>query len=118
MHRNLEKRKDEFHTKLLVTLDRSMRDIFGEETVNAVYYHLRKKYLVKLEDIVEKPESFAKAIKEIFGNTGADVIEALLVKSLCDEFRVMGHRKEAVRLVDFLDELKVSASKNVEKRVL
>ncbi len=117
MQRNPEKKKDEFHVKLLGTLDKSMRDIFGETTVDAVYYHLRKRHLVKLEDILERPEIFAKAIKEIFGDTGADVIEALLVRSLCDEFGVTGHGKETVRLADCLDELKVSA-KTIEKRVL
>jgi hypothetical protein len=117
MQRNLDKKKDEFYIKLLVTLDRSMRDIFGEETVNAVYYHLRKKHMVRPEDILEKPESFARAIKAIFGDTGADVIESLLVESLCDEFGVTGQRKGAAGLVDCLDELKVSLSKNAGKRV-
>ena len=117
MQRNLDKKKDEFYMKLLVTIDKSMRDIFGEETVNAVYYHLRKKHMVKLEDILEKPESFARAIKAIFGDTGADVIESLLVKSLSDELGVTGQRKETTGLVDCLDELKVSLSKNVGKRV-
>jgi hypothetical protein len=103
--------------KLLVTIDRSMRDIFGEETVDAVYYHLRKKHMVELEDIPEKPENFARAIKAIFGDTGADVIESLLVKSLCNEFGVTGQGKETAGLVDCLDELKVSLLKNVGKRV-
>jgi len=117
MQRNLDKEKDESYIKLLVTIDKSMRDIFGEETVNAVYYHLRKKHMVKLEDILEEPESFARAIKAIFGDTGADVIESLLVKSLCDEFGVIGQREKTIGLVDCLDELKVSLSKNVGKRV-
>jgi hypothetical protein len=117
MQKNLDKKKDEFYTKLLVALDRSMRDIFGEETVNAVYYYLRDKHMVKLEDILEKPESFTRAIKAIFGDAGADVIEGLLVKSLCDEFGMTGQIKEAAGLVDCLDELKVSLSKTVGKCV-
>lgn len=105
-------KKDKFNEKLLVVLDKSMKNIFGENTVNAVYYHLQKRYLIKLEDIPEKPQVFAEAIKEIFGATGADVIETFIVRDLCDKFRIGGQRKEISKLVDFLDEVKGMASRD------
>lgn len=72
-----------------------MKNIFGKNAAQAVYYHLEKRHLLKLEDIIEKPHTFSEAIKEMFGETGAEVIEALLVKDLCTKFRVEGQRKEA-----------------------
>jgi len=105
---SLAARRDRFYRTLLSALDESMKNIFGENTAKAVYYHLREGYLLKLEDIPTKPQTFAKAIKEIFGETGAEVIETLLVKDLCTKFRIKGQRKDIDRLVDCMHELKIT----------
>lgn len=104
-------KKDKFHETLLSALDKSMKNIFGESTAHAVYYHLEKKHLLKLDDILEKPQIFSIAIKEMFGETGAEVIETLLVRDLCAKFKVRGQRKETSKLVDCLDGLKVTCIK-------
>lgn len=101
-------KKDRFYKTLLSALDESMKNIFGENTAKAVYYHLREGHLLKLEDIPKKPQTFAKAIKEIFGAPGAEVIETLLVKDLCTKFRIKGQRKDIDRLVDCMHELKIT----------
>ena len=88
-----------------------MKNIFGESTAHAVYYHLEKKHLLKLDDILEKPQTFSMAIKEMFGETGAEVIETLLVKDLCAKFKIRGQRKKTGKLVDCLDGLKVTCIK-------
>lgn len=93
---------------MLFTLDESMENIFGKNTVQAVYYHLEKRHLLKLEDILEKPQTFSMAIKEMFGETGAEVIETLLMKDLCARFRIKSQRGETDKLVDFLDGLKIT----------
>ena len=104
---DLGSKKDKFHKTLLSALDESMKSIFGESTVQAVYYHLEKRHLLKFEDIPEKPKTFAKAIKEMFGETGAELIETLLVKDLCTKFRVSDQREGTDRLVECLDGLRV-----------
>lgn len=96
-----------FHKKLLLVLDESIRNIFGETASKAVYYRLRKEYLLSLEDIPEKPQTFAKAIKEIFGETGAELIETLLVKDLRTKFEIEGKGKEIDKLADCMDQLKI-----------
>ncbi|MDH5447814.1 MAG: DUF3227 domain-containing protein [Candidatus Bathyarchaeota archaeon] len=101
-------KKDKFHKTLLFALDESIKNIFGKNTAQAVYYHLEKRHLLKLEDILEKPQTFSEAIKEMFGETGAEVIETLLVKDLRTKFRVKGQRKETGKLVDCLDGLKIT----------
>lgn len=102
---DLGTKKVKVHEKLLIILDKSMKNIFGENTVEAVYYHLREKHLLKLEDIPRKPQTFAKAIKEIFGEEGAKIIETLLVKDLRTEFKIKGQEKVG-DLVKCMDELK------------
>lgn len=108
-------KKHKPHKTLLSALDESMKNIFGESTAKAVYYHLKEGYLLKLEDIPKKPEAFAKAIKEMFGDTGAEVIETLLVKDLCTKFKIEGQKKEIDKLVDCLDEFK---AKCIEERLM
>ena len=96
--------------KLLGILDKSMKSIFGDSTADAVYYYLQKRFLLKLDDIPERPQAFTNAIKEIFGETGADIIEALLVKDLCEKFQINTPAKTNT-LEDCLDELKISLLK-------
>ncbi len=103
-------KKYNLNETLLSALDESLKSIFGESAAKAVYHYLQKGYLLKLEDIPEKPKTFARAIKEIFGETGAEVIEALLVKELCTKFRIEGRRKEIDKLADCMDELKVACT--------
>ncbi len=103
----MEAKRGKLNKKLLFALDESMKNIFGENTAKAVYYYLQEGYLLKLEDIPERPQTFAKAIKEIFGETGAEVIEALLVRDLCMKFKIKKRGKEVDKLVDCMDELKL-----------
>ena len=92
--------------KLLAVLDESMKSIFGRDTTEAVYYYLEKRYLLKPEDILERSEAFMEAIKGMFGEIGASVIESLLVRDLCTKFGVERREgRELEKLADCLDEL-------------
>ncbi len=101
----MENRKTELREKLLCALDESMKSIFGENTAQAVYYHLEKRDIMKPEDILEKPQTFALAIKDIFGETGAEIIETLLIKDLLTKLGVKKEREENTKLVTWLDKL-------------
>ena len=82
-----------------------MKNIFGDSATNAVYYHLQERYLLKREAILKSPETFVKAVREIFGEAGADVIEALLVKDLCIEFGVNACDQQG-KFADCMNKLK------------
>ena len=101
---DLESQREVVNKSLVSVLDESMRNIFGESTVKAVYYYLERKHLLRLEDVPKNPAEFMKAIREIFGDTGAEVIESFLVKDLCEKFRIDG--KVSKRLIECLDGLK------------
>ncbi|UCB59809.1 MAG: DUF3227 domain-containing protein [Candidatus Bathyarchaeota archaeon] len=96
---------------LLSALDESLKDIFGKTAAKAVYYHLRTQYLIGLEDIPKKPRLFAKAIREIFGGAGAEVIETLIVKDLCAKFRSSAQMLDICTLEDCMDKLKLRSVK-------
>jgi len=107
----LKAKKGELDKSLVVALDASMENIFGKSATKAVYYHLNKSYLLKHEEIHEKPQVFVKAMEEMFGERGAEVIEALLVKDLLAKLGIECQDKENNNLVDWLDKLKTKYSK-------
>lgn len=96
---------------LLYAIDKSMKSVFGDSTADAVYYYLQKRFLLTLDDIPEKPQAFMNAIKEIFGETGADIVEALLVKDLCERSGIK-EQKRTSKLGDCFIELRVHFMKN------
>ena len=106
VEKNLVTNKSKFHEKIVHTLGESMKEIFGQGTVEAVYYYLEKKSMAGPEDILEKPKTFVRATRELFGETGAEVIETLLVRDLRKKFRIDCERKVTIGLADCLDELK------------
>lgn len=87
-------------------MDESLKSIFGRNATKAIYYHLEKSYLLKLEDIPEKPQAFSRAIEEMFGKVGAEVIATLLAKDLRKKLDVKGKGKETDKLVAWLDNLR------------
>lgn len=103
----MSNKKSKVDGTLLSALDESMKNIFGKTTAKAVYYHLQKQYLIKLEDIPEKPLTFTKAIRGIFGETGAEIIETLLVRDICTKFEIKGRKREVDNLADCMSELKI-----------
>jgi len=105
---NLRTRKNSSDKTLLTALDESMENIFGKSATRAVYYFLEENYSLKLEDIPEKPQIFAKAIEEIFGDTGANVIETLLVNDLLSQLGIKNQGKEMSKLVNCLSILKTT----------
>jgi len=66
---------------------------------------------LKPEDILTKPEVFSEAIEGMFGEVGAEVIEALLVRDLLAKLRQDCEGEEADEIMVWLDKLKNSAGK-------
>lgn len=86
-------------------MEDSINQILGKNVAKTVYYHLEKNYSLKLEDIPEKPEVFSEAIKNIFGQEGANVIEAFLIKELFTRFELVLQKKEDYKFSDYVYEL-------------
>lgn len=72
-------------------------------------HHLEKNYMMKLEDIPEKPKVFVRVLKKIFGEVGAEIVEALLMKDLYFNLGVKDCDDEASSLSDCFEKLKASS---------
>lgn len=75
-----------FERVLLEAIDEALA-MLGESVKKIVYFHVENKYLLKAEDIPKQPELFILAIKSLLG-TGGTYIESLVLKKLCEEYRL------------------------------
>jgi len=103
---DLNAQKSESYKTLVDALNQSLRSVFGKSATTAIYYYLEKKYQLKMEDILEKPLTFTKAIEEIFGKTGAEIVETLLTEELASKFGTKSKKIDTDNLVKCFNELK------------
>lgn len=92
--------------KVVNVLNQSLKSIFGDTGAFALCHRLEKGHMMKLEDIIEKPEVFVRVLKEIFGETGAEIVEALLLKDLYFKLGVKDCGDETSSLSDCFEKLK------------
>ena len=74
-----EKGKD-FDKFFIEAVDEGLNSL-GEGGRQMIFFHLENSYSIKKHDIPKKPETFAAALEEIFGE-GALILEKLIAKSL------------------------------------
>jgi len=55
--------------------------VLGENSREAIYFHLEKTFKIKREEIALKFEEFKEALEDIFGS-GAELIETIIIKEL------------------------------------
>ncbi len=65
--------------------------------------------MMKLQDIPEKPKVFIRVLKKIFGEVGAEIVEALLLKDLYSNLGIKDCEDEANSLSDCIEKLKASS---------
>lgn len=76
------KRKSEFDEKLLVAVDKVLKETFGEP--GQLIYAYLKSHSLKPEEIPEKLETFANCLENF--SSGGSVVEAMILRSLYSSF--------------------------------
>jgi protein-disulfide isomerase-like protein with CxxC motif len=71
---------------LIEALDQGLLTL-GESGMKAIYFHIQNVTSVKKEDIPDNLEALQKGLEKIFGE-GAKVIEAAIVRSLCQKLGI------------------------------
>jgi len=56
-------------------------DSLGDNIGQVIMYHLKKKHSLKMDDMIDSPESFVKALQDIFG-LGAFALEQIVVENV------------------------------------
>ena len=75
--------KQSFIKLLREAVDEGLSSL-GENSKQAIYFHLEKSFNVKKQEIPYKIEAFANAIEKIFG-LGANFLEILIMKKLYEK---------------------------------
>ncbi|UCG36465.1 MAG: hypothetical protein JSV64_07635 [Candidatus Bathyarchaeota archaeon] len=104
-------RKDlEFDESLEKTIDLQLRNIFGEAGTIVIYNYLRSALSLPREEIPRKLEVFAEGLDK-FLNSGARVVEKVILDGLYSDFGQELRFKEGYRFIDYVKELKTSVEK-------
>jgi len=54
----------------------------GESVAQVIFYSLDRRYSLRRQDILRKPNRFVEALQAIFGS-GAETIQKLIIQSIC-----------------------------------
>jgi len=100
---------------LLEALDESLKSIFGESAAYAILYHLGMSGSFGLKEIFEHPQDFTRALKEMFGEVGAEVVGGLLVEELREKLGIDREENAPGSLEDFFYRLKIACSERASK---
>ena len=94
--------KRSFNKLLREAVDEGLSSL-GENSKQAIYFHLEKSFNVKKQEIPYKIEAFANAIEKIFG-LGANFLEILIMKRLYEKvgrsFKM--HRSKDLKFTEYV----------------
>jgi hypothetical protein len=97
-----------FNKLLREAVDEGLSSL-GENSKQAIYFHLKKSFNIKKQEIPYKIEAFANAIEKIFG-LGANFLEILIMKRLYEKvgrsFKM--HRPEGLTFTEYVTAAKRS----------
>ena len=99
------KRRTKFDEKLVSITEKVLKQVFGEDATASICKYLEKNYRLKLEEIPSKPYVFSKAL-ESYLDSGATVIESIILENLCSNSGVKLKRVEEKTFLERLSELK------------
>ena len=99
------KEENEFEKRLLKTVDKELKRIFGEVATSLIYSYLEDNLSLKQEDIPKQIEVFSKGL-DSFLSSGAKVVEKVTLENLYLSFGFEFKAKEGFSFVDYVNELK------------
>ena len=70
--------------------------LLGESGKQATYYHIEKTFGIKRNKWHKNPEEFAKAVEQIFGHPGSQLLLKAMAKELYSSLSLKFEEKEAI----------------------
>lgn len=95
--------KEKFTVLLGRVIDETLREVFKQEGVKAIYGFLERNLNLPIEEILEDPEAFSSGLETLLGS-GAQLIEKLILKNLCSNLRL--EFREGNGFLDHVTELR------------
>lgn len=100
---NLDKtilKSEDLREKLARSIEEGL-DTLGGNVGRVVLYHIKKRYSLTVEDVIDKPMVFLEALQDMFG-AGAFTLEDTIVKTILSnmpEMREVVHTRRLGRLL-------------------
>lgn len=94
--------------KILLIVDRVLKQVFGREATHLIYRYLENRYSVKRHEITEKIDVFAKGLEE-FLSSGASVVEQKILDDIYSSYGLL-RRLELEKMQerhDFVGQIKL-----------
>lgn len=98
---------------LLIAVDETLKDIFKEEGVKAIYDFIEKNCCLKRDEIAEKPKDFSACLKKLL-SSAAPVIEKAVLEGLFSEFGLEFVERESFGFADYVRELRERSCSAIE----
>lgn len=100
--------------KILQCIDDGLQTL-GDKGKKAIYYHLKKSFMLQRKEIPKKPEIFRKGLNSIFGEEGTYIIERWILKKLKMGFDLKQRSK--ITFAEAIATIKAGQEKNLDSLV-
>jgi hypothetical protein len=99
--------KTKHNQKISKAVDKTLRQVFGDEATILIYKYLKSHYSLDQDEILEKIDVFSQGLRELL-KSGAQVIEMKILKDLYSDygFNHEPQPKEIIRQ-DFVCQVKM-----------
>jgi GTPase SAR1 family protein len=79
--KRLGAKDNEMNERSLKVLEEILEEVLGETSKEMIFIILEKKYDLKRNDVLKKPEVFRKALEDVLG-AGGRVIETMVIQKI------------------------------------
>ncbi len=80
-----------YREKIKGCVESALEDYGGEVTKNAVLWHLKHTYNLEPADAILQPESFIRALNDIYGKDFTKIIEENICEKIAEEYGISGN---------------------------
>ena len=99
------------------TVEKSLKQVFGETSTRLIYDYFESNHHLRREDIPENLEKFFSSLKDMYG-FGARLLEKLVLKKLHTQLGLRYEEKEGYSLSDYIRELKTPKQLKVDEKTV
>jgi len=83
-------------------------DSLGGSAGQVILHHIERKHSLKVEDMIDRPESFVKALQDVFGE-GAFTLEQIVVETMVRKIPTLNEGLQTKRFCRLVNSLKQRA---------
>ncbi|MEM1539457.1 MAG: NitrOD5 domain-containing protein [Candidatus Bathyarchaeia archaeon] len=88
---------------LIESIDESMNAL-GETVKATIIFILKKRFMIDVEGVIEKPERFVYALRSILGSRGSQILEELILTKLYSKLGLKYEKDENKEFAEYIED--------------